>query len=204
MGEKKLSDHYYSKQPHSQMKTDTIQVTLRHNDYTFTTGTGVFSKRRIDFGTKLLIESFQPPTIDGPFLDLGCGYGPIGIVLASMFSNRMITMVDINERAIELTKQNITINLIENARAYMSDGLANVAERNYATIITNPTNRVGKKIVYSLLESSYDHLQEGGQLWVVIQKKQGAPSMKTFLATLFKSVATVERQKGYHIICATK
>src|SRR5690625_1144716 len=98
----KLSDHYYSKKPHSELKKEKIQSTLRNEPFIFTASSGVFSKRSIDFGTRLLIETFEEPLVDGPFLDLGCGYGPIGIALAKTFKNRSLLMVDINERAISL------------------------------------------------------------------------------------------------------
>src|SRR5690625_671450 len=109
-----MTDHYYSKHPQSENITETKRVTLRNESFTFTTGTGVFSKKGIDFGTGLLIENFQAPEIDGDLLDLGCGYGPIGITLARIYKDRTVMMIDVNERAITLAKQNAKQNDVSN------------------------------------------------------------------------------------------
>lgn len=199
-----MSDHYYSKKPHSPLKTTNINCTLRDQSFTFTTGTGVFSKRGVDFGSRLLIETFTEPTIDGPFLDLGCGYGPIGISLASTHKNRSVIMTDINERAVYLTNENIKENNIHNAKSFVSEGFGQVEEDKFAAIITNPPIRAGKKVVYPLIEESFERLRKSGVLWVVIQKKQGAPSFIRFLKTLFPDVVVKERRKGYYIIRAIK
>lgn len=199
-----MSDHYYSKKPHSQLQTETIKCTLRDRPLTFTTGSGVFSKKAIDFGTRLLIESFTEPAVEGPFLDLGCGYGPIGIALASVYDERTVSMVDINERAVYLSNENIQRNEVENARAFVSEGFAEVDEEQFAAIITNPPIRTGKKVLYPLIEKSAEHLRSDGEFWAVVQKKQGAPSFIKLLETLFREVHVVERSKGYYILRAVK
>src|SRR5699024_5046150 len=107
-------DHYYSKNPQSKIIKETKQVSMLNNLFTFTMSSGVFSKKGIDFGTKLLIESFNMPEIAGGILDLGCGYGPIGVALGYRYPNRNIVMVDINERAVMLAKENAKQNNIEN------------------------------------------------------------------------------------------
>lgn len=200
----KMSDHYYSKQPHSPLKMTKIHSTLREQTFTFLTASGVFSKRDVDFGSQLLIEAFIEPEVEGKILDLGCGYGPIGIALARSLEHRSILMVDVNERAVDLTKQNILDNGVSNAQAFVSEGFAKIDEKEFAAIVTNPPIRAGKKVVYPLIEESYARLCELGELWVVIQKKQGAPSFKRFLETLFAEVQLVERQKGYFILRAIK
>lgn len=199
-----MSDHYYSEKPHSELKTEKIHCTIRNHSFVFTTGSGVFSKKSIDFGTRLLIETFAEPSIEGPILDLGCGYGPIGITLANEFDQRSVIMCDINERAVALTKENIAQNNIENAQVIQSDGFSNIKEKNFAVIITNPPIRTGKKMVYGMLEKSKEHLRENGELWLVVQKKQGAPSMISFLETIFSIVEVINRKKGYHIVRAIK
>lgn len=200
----KMSDHYYSKQPHSPLKTKEIKCTLRNRSYMFTTSSGVFSKKGIDFGSRLLIETFTEPEIEGPLLDLGCGYGPIGIALAGTYQDRSIEMTDVNERAIYLAGKNIEQNNISNARAFVSDGFAEIKETSFAAIVTNPPIRAGKKIVYPMIEKSFQYLQKNGELWVVIQRKQGAPSFLRFLKTLSSNVVEKERQKGYYIFRAIK
>lgn len=199
-----MSDHYYSQKPHSELKTETIHCTLRNQSFSFITGSGVFSKKGVDFGTKLLIEAFEEPSVEGAFLDLGCGYGPIGITLANTFKHRSVIMVDVNERAVSLAQENIELNKIENAEVFISDGFQNIEGKQFAAIITNPPIRAGKKVVYGMIEESVNHLKGEGELWVVVQKKQGAPSMITFLKTLFPFVDIKSRKKGYHVIRAVK
>lgn len=199
-----MSDHYYSEKPHSAIKTDKVHCTIRNQTLTFTTSSGVFSKRGVDFGTKQLIESFIEPKVEGPFLDLGCGYGPIGITLSKSFPNRTILMADINERAVSLAKQNALENNVANVEVFQSDGFSKIEENSFAAIITNPPIRTGKRVIYPMLEESYDRLVHEGELWVVIQKKQGAPSLFAFLQTFFEEVEIYNRKKGYHIIRAIK
>ena len=113
-------------------------------------------------------------------------------------------MVDVNLRAIELAKENAELNTVENVQIYESDRLTGVKGERFAAILTNPPIRAGKQIVHDILEQSYDHLLPGGELWVVIQKKQGAPSAMEKLEGLFAEVEMVERKKGYYIIKAKK
>ena len=111
-----MTEHYYSENPQSESKPMSWKYCLRGRDYQFVSDVGVFSKREVDFGTRLLIETFEEPNVSGDFLDLGCGYGPIGIALADHFPNRIVYMVDINERAVKLAKQNAETNRVDNVR----------------------------------------------------------------------------------------
>lgn len=197
-------EHYYSKTPSSSHHLQTWKFTLRGNELTFTTDSGVFSKREVDFGSRLLIETFTEPAIDGAILDVGCGYGPIGLAVAKSFPTRRVEMIDINERAIELANKNKQLNHIHNAVVYESDLFSNVGEKAFAAIVTNPPIRAGKKIVHAIFEQSMQHLLPKGELWVVIQKKQGAPSALEKLQALFPHVEVVEKKKGYYIIKAKK
>lgn len=198
-----MPDHYYSQKPQSEFTKETKQFTIRDRSYTFTMSSGVFSKHGIDFGTKLLIEQFHPPEVQGDFLDLGCGYGPIGIVLADQFKDRNVWMVDINERAVLLAKQNAEKNNVE-VTVRESDGFENIADHQFAAIITNPPIRAGKKVIFHLFSQSEAHLVQGGELWVVVQKKQGAPSVIKYLTSIFSEVKVIARKKGYYMIRATK
>src|SRR5699024_4886197 len=164
----------------------------------------VFSKKGIDFGSRLLIETFEAPSMPGDFLDLGCGYGPIGLTLAKEFSDRHIKMVDVNERAVMLAEENAAQNNIKNVVIQQSDGYSSISSEVFTAIITNPPIRTGKKVIYPFFEKSATQLVSGGSLWVVVQKKQGAPSLMRFLETLFPLVEVRARKKGYYIIQATK
>ncbi|WP_062349791.1 class I SAM-dependent methyltransferase [Bacillus kwashiorkori] len=199
-----MTEHYYSQKVTTASNPQTWNYSLRGMTFKFTTDHGVFSKNEVDFGSRFLIETFSEPEIAGPFLDVGCGYGPIGLSIAKSFPNRFIHMVDVNERAIFLAEKNATNNRITNVTIYESNSFANVTETNFAAILTNPPIRAGKKVVFDILEKSFSHLLEGGELWVVIQKKQGAPSTKVKLEELFTVVETVDKNKGYYIFRSKK
>ncbi|WP_461201262.1 class I SAM-dependent methyltransferase [Anoxybacillus sp. TBDG-1] len=198
-----MGDHYYTERPTVESKPFQWTYTLRGHQFLFTVDQGVFSKKEIDFGSRLLIETFMEPDVCGNILDVGCGYGPIGLALAKDFPHRTVHMIDVNERAIELAKKNKQQNGIENARIYISNLFQRV-EGMFAAIVTNPPIRAGKAVVHSIFEQSANYLLSGGQLWVVIQKKQGAPSALEKLKTIFDEVDVVEKKKGYFIIRAQK
>lgn len=197
-----MSDHYYSKQPQSAEKTSIISCELKNHAFSFTTSSGVFSKRGIDFGSQFLIETFQAPDIAGDFLDLGCGYGPIGISIAYFHDEHQVYMVDINERAVELAKKNAQYHNVSNVHVMQSNGFEHLKGQSFAAIITNPPIRAGKKVIQGFFKESATHLVDKGELWVVVQKKQGAPSIITYLSTLFSKVEVVQKKKGYYIIRA--
>jgi 16S rRNA (guanine1207-N2)-methyltransferase len=199
-----MSEHYYSRTQKVESDPKFWDFTLRSHIFRFKTDNGVFSKREVDFGSRLLIESFIMPKVEGHVLDVGCGYGPIGLSLAKEFSNRIVHMVDVNERAIELAKENASLNKITNVDIYESDRLLNVRGDTFAAILTNPPIRAGKQTVHDIFEQSFEHLVPNGELWIVIQKKQGAPSALEKLKTLFSDVETVDKAKGYFIIKAKK
>jgi len=199
-----LSEHYYSRTQKVESDPKFWDFTLKNNQFRFKTDNGVFSKREVDFGSRLLIESFEMPKTEGSLLDVGCGYGPIGLSLAKYYQDRMIHMVDVNGRAIELAKENAELNRIQNVKVYESDCLLNVKEKTFAAILTNPPIRAGKKTVHDIFEQSFEHLTSQGELWVVIQKKQGAPSAIEKLNNLFNHVETIDKSKGYFVIRAQK
>ncbi|MFP5115687.1 class I SAM-dependent methyltransferase [Bacillaceae bacterium C204] len=199
-----MSEHYYSRTQKVESDPKFWDYTLKNNTFRFKTDNGVFSKREVDFGSRLLIESFEMPNAEGLLLDVGCGYGPIGLSLAKYYHDRMIHMVDVNGRAIELAKENAEINRIQNVKIYESDRLLNVKENTFAAILTNPPIRAGKKTVHDIFEQSFEHLASEGELWVVIQKKQGAPSAIEKLNNLFNHVETIDKSKGYFVIKAKK
>lgn len=197
-----MSEHYFSKNPQSKSEPKTWNYTLRGREYSFMSDVGVFSKNEVDFGSRLLIEQFEVPDISGDILDLGCGYGPIGIVLADQYPDRSVTMVDINERALELASENALKNRVEEVEVIQSDGFSCLGNRSFAAVVTNPPIRAGKKVVHKMFEESKQALLSRGELWVVIQKKQGAPSAKDKLESLFGNVEVVYRSKGYFILKA--
>ena len=199
-----MSEHYYSRNQKVESEPKYWDFTLRNQLFRFKTDNGVFSKKEVDFGSRLLIEAFELPNVEGPVLDVGCGYGPIGLSVAKNYPERIVHMIDVNERAIELAMANASQNAVDNVKIYESDTLINVKQSNFAAILTNPPIRAGKKTVHDIFEQSHEHLVTHGELWVVIQKKQGAPSAIEKLKELFTTVDTIDKSKGYFIIKAVK
>jgi 16S rRNA (guanine1207-N2)-methyltransferase len=199
-----MSEHYYSKKTTVESDEKSWSFTLRDHSLDFTTDHAVFSKREVDFGSRLLIDSFQEPEVNGDLLDLGCGYGPIGITLAKDFPDRHVWMVDVNERALSLAEKNAKQNAVTNVTIQESDRLQGLQGREFASILTNPPIRAGKKVVHQMFEEAQQSLLHQGELWVVIQKKQGAPSAKQKIEDLFGNVDVVVKQKGYYILKAKK
>src|SRR5690625_179197 len=159
----RMSEHYFSHNPQAKSAPKTWRSQLRGHLFSFTSDYGVFSKQYIDFETRLLIESFKEPKISGKILDLGCGYGPIGIAIAYQYQDRHVLMADINERAVLLAKKNVKANDIKNATVIESDRFSQL-DTQFAAIITNPPIRAGKKVVYKMFEESHSYLLNRGEL----------------------------------------
>ncbi|MHA0857671.1 class I SAM-dependent methyltransferase [Paenibacillus sp. CMAA1364] len=198
-----MPQHYYSNEPIVQHDRKTNEQVLRGEKYQFISDAGVFSKNGVDFGSKVLIEAMDIGR-EAHVLDVGCGYGPIGLAAAKLASNGHVTMIDVNNRAIKLAKENAQLNGISNVSIVESDLYTAVKGQRFDVILSNPPIRAGKETVHAIFEQAYDHLIEGGTLWVVIQKKQGAPSAKDKLEKCFGEVQEVTKEKGYRIFKAVK
>lgn len=174
-----------------------IQVCISDKCFNLYTDNGVFSKSGLDFGSRTLIEAVLDEKIFGDVLDVGCGYGAIGIILSSFF-NINLDMCDVNLRALHLTKMNIKENDTKNVNVFESDIYSNV-NKKYDFIITNPPIRVGKEILYKFLFDAKDHLNDNGLLYFVINKDQGAKSVIRDLSEI-AMVEIVKKNKGFFII----
>ncbi|WP_217992835.1 class I SAM-dependent methyltransferase, partial [Bacillus cereus] len=151
----------------------TLTVELLGQSMRFKTDRGVFSKNGIDYGSRVLLENYQPESAKS-LLDVGCGYGTLGLTLAKKF-DLDVTMVDVNSRALDLCRQNAIDNAVSNSKIELSNIYESVSEK-YDAIISNPPIRAGKEVVHEILAGAFGHLNDGGHLTIVIQKKQGAPS----------------------------
>ncbi|MFZ5826155.1 MAG: class I SAM-dependent methyltransferase [Bacillota bacterium] len=193
-----MSEQYFTSRPSAEHAETSFSATLRGMEFTFLTDAGVFSRDRVDFGSLLLIETMRIGPAD-TVLDMGCGYGPIGAVAARLAADGFVYMVDVNERAAGLARRNLRANGITNAEVRVGDALEAVRGISFDTILTNPPIRAGKAVIYRMVDEAHAALKPGGRLWVVIQNKQGAPSMKKKLAETFGNVLDVERKGGFHI-----
>ena len=192
-------NHYFTKNNNIKSNEKTIEFTFNNKQYKFLTDNGVFSKDGLDIGTEVLLKALNFENIKGDVLDLGCGYGPIGIIL-SKNTTAKIDMIDINDRAISITKKNITLNKATNIDVFESDGYENV-KKKYDYIITNPPIRVGKEILYKILKEAKEHLKPDGELWFVINKHQGAKSTAKDMASVY-NIEVVEKSKNFFVIKA--
>ncbi|MBS3175997.1 class I SAM-dependent methyltransferase [Candidatus Woesearchaeota archaeon] len=193
-----MNPHYFSKQQETPLHEKKVRVTLRGHLLHFTTGSGVFSKTKIDDGSFLLIEKSDIPETVTNILDLGCGYGPVGIAMAKVFPKAKIVMSDINERAIFLTQKNIRQNKIQNATAIQSDGFENIKE-TFDVILLNPPQTAGKEICFKLIRESKDHLNKNGTLQLVARHQKGGKSLSEYMKVVFGNVKEIAKNKGYRI-----
>lgn len=195
-----MTKMYYAENPDSAHDIHELKVTLLRQSFTFLTDSGVFSKKMVDYGSQVLLNTLDFEK-GKTLLDLGCGYGPLGISLAKVQDVKP-TMVDINNRAIDLAKQNAQKNGVE-ADIFQS----NIYEKVNGTfdyIISNPPIRAGKQVVHTIISESINYLKVGGNLTIVIQKKQGAPSSKAKMEEVFGNVEILKRDKGYYILRSEK
>ena len=171
--------------------------------FTFTTDLGVFSKSGVDQGTELLLNAVCRNPVSGSVLDLGCGYGTVGVVVKTLFPECAVTCVDINPRAVELAQLNAQRAHVE-VDALVSDGFSAIGDRSFDLVITNPPIRAGKKVIYQMFDDAYAHLNQKGKLMAVIQRKQGAESAVKKLTSLFGNCTVVSRDRGYWVLESTK
>ena len=191
--------HYFINDNNLKSSIKMIKTTIRNKQYTFYTDSGVFSRKEIDFGTRILIESLPLDRFNGKTLDMGCGYGPIGIFIADN-TTAEVHMVDINLKALDLVRQNVELNKIKNVKIYESNIYQNVTEK-FDFIISNPPIRAGKEVVYKIIFEAKNYLNNDGELWLVIRKKQGA---KSLLKDLEQDYITkiIKRNNGFFVVSA--
>ena len=197
-------EHYYTNNPTTESREKTINSTIANENFKFYTDNGVFSKESVDFGTKTRLESFSTEKVNAQVADIGCGYGVISIFLAKKYPTFKFTMVDVNNRVLELSRKNIELNKIENEVEVLESSSFDNVKGNFDIVLTNPPIRAGKKIVHKIMTDSYEHLNPQGELWVVIQKKQGMASCKKLLEDTFSIVEIITKNKGYYILKAVK
>ena len=187
--------HYFETEPTSTSCEKNIKVFINDTHFSFFTDNDVFSKKGLDFGTRTLLESLDINSIKGSILDFGCGYGPIGIYLSSLGFN--VDMIDINNRAVELSKKNSKINRVT-TNVFQSNMYENI-DRKYDYIISNPPIRVGNEILYKILIGAKEHLNKNGHLIFVINKNQGAKTVAKKLEDYYE-INVINKNKGFFVI----
>ncbi|HIT37066.1 MAG TPA: class I SAM-dependent methyltransferase [Candidatus Onthousia faecipullorum] len=191
--------HYFENDQNLPSNLKKTTTSIFNQNFIFYTDNGVFAKHGLDYGSRLLLESLPYQELKGPVLDVGCGYGVLGIIV-NKITNLDVDMVDVNKRALHLSKRNIKENKCTNINVFESNCYENVTKK-YRTIITNPPIRAGKKIVYDILLNARSHLESDGVLYLVIRKEQGAKSTISDLKKYY-DVDIVNKSKGFYIIVA--
>lgn len=197
-----MANQYFENNENLKSEIHKISYFYKGIEILFFSDNGVFSKNGIDFGSNLLLKNVSLKNIIN-VLDVGCGYGTIGITLAKLNPSINVTMVDVNKRAILLTQKSICENKISNATVLESNIYENI-NNLYDLVISNPPIRAGKQVVHDIILGAYNYLVDGGCMYCVIQKKQGAPSAIDALKKVYKCVDIIAKDKGYFIIKATK
>ena len=195
-----MNDHYYTRNPASESRPVSCEYMYRGIPMAFQTDAGVFSKGEVDTGTDLLLNAL-PEEMRGDILDLGCGWGAIGISVARKWPEAKVTMADINLRALALSRENAKRNHADVA-CVESDGMAAFAGRRFDTIVTNPPIRAGKQVIYRMFADAAACLKPGGVLYLVIRKQQGAESCMKYLQTMFSSVEKIDKSGGFWVLKA--
>ena len=197
-----MNDHYYTRVPQSKSHPVGCEYTYRGIPLTFQTDAGVFSKGEVDTGTRLLLEAL-PEEMSGEILDLGSGWGVIGISIAKKWPETKVTLADVNTRALDLSRENAKRNRAEVA-CVESDGMAALAGRTFDAVVTNPPIRAGKQVIYQMFADAANALKPGGALYLVIRKQQGAESCMKYLQTIYDSVEKIDKSGGFWVIQAMR
>lgn len=191
--------HYFTNVENAQSDEKEFQVEVLGENFKFITDIGVFSKGELDEASRLLIETFAALETSGDLLDVGCGYGAVGVILASRCPEKEVHMIDVNLRALDLSKRNAVKNGIGNVQVYESNCYERV-ERKFSNIVSNPPIRAGKKVVHQILEEAIHYLEENGTLTIVIGKQHGAASAEKKMLEVFGNVERIARKKSFWIL----
>lgn len=197
--------HYFEN--NSELKHDirTLPLSLEGINLTLTTDSGVFSNKEIDEGSVVLLKSIiKTLDVKGTVLDVGCGYGTLGLYIAKRYPETKVTMFDINERAVRLTCENAKLNNLTNTNVYVDSDYQALPKHSFDLIVINPPIHAGKKVYYPLLSAARDYLTDGGVLMFVIRKKHGAKSAADYLSDYYKEVTLIQKSAGFYVYRATK
>ena len=190
-----MTEHYYTKNPESKLKINKIKFTIKDKEIELFTASGLFSLSELDRGSELLIN--KSLITGNKILDLGCGYGAIGISLKLLNPELDVTFSDINERAILITKKNLyKYNL--KSKVVQSDGFENINDK-FDVVLLNPPQTAGKKLCFKLIEDSKNHLNENGTLQIVVRHNKGGIELSKKMNEVFGNVKDVVKRSGYRV-----
>ena len=196
--------HYFQDDPFLASKERTVSLDIDGKHLTFVTDNGVFSKDKIDEGSFAFLKVLVPLRLSGKILDLGCGYGTIGLTIAMTSPEARVDLADINTRAVALCDKNAKLLGLSQRVTCLQSDIYEKIEGPYDSIVVNPPIRAGKVVTYAMYEGAKQHLIDGGSLYIVIRKAQGAESASRYIASLFGNITLLKKDKGYYIYVAKK
>lgn len=196
-----MSEHYYSKHPTSKLETKRVRSHLRGTDFEFDTGSGTFSKNKVDTGSTLLIEEFTCEP-GNAILDLGCGYGPVGIAIKKTCPQCTVVMTDVNERAVKLAKQNAKLNDVE--VDVRKGSLYEPIEEMFDAIVLNPPQTAGRELCNRMIVEGKEHLNTNGFFWLVARHNKGGSEFEKKLNEVYGNVETIAKQSGFRVYRSKK
>ena len=194
--------HYFTDNRDLDSSLSEFDYDFGDQKFKFRTDKGVFSKKGVDYGSYLLLNEIADLDLGNDVLDLGCGYGVIGIILKKLHPAQRICLVDVNSRAVDLAKVNSEINKVD-INVYKTDDI-NTLNLTFDSIVLNPPIRAGKRVIYELYEKAHFNLKKEGRLFIVIQTKHGAKSHYTKLTTIFQTVNLLAKINSHWLIEAVK
>jgi 16S rRNA G1207 methylase RsmC len=194
--------HYFSATPDIASAPHAVRIDLPDLSFTVTTDAGVFSKERLDPGTRVLLEHMPAPVTEGDILDLGCGYGPIALTVAQLSPNATLWAVDVNERALDLVRHNAKALGLTNVRACLAHEVP--ADLKFASILSNPPIRIGKPALHELLRTWLPRLASDAEAYLVVQKNLGSDSLAKWLTDQGYPTTRYATHKTYRILQTTR
>ena len=197
------AEHYFTEHPKSKARFGLIRTYLRNKPFEFLTASGVFSKDRVDLGTRLLIESMILPE-NGCVLDLGCGYGAVGIAAGVFNPNLRVVLVDVNMRAIRLARRNVELNCVWNVEVRHGHLYAAVCDLVFDCVVSNPPVSAGMRVVEAIIVEAPEHLACGGTLQMVVKSKIGRKRLQSVFEKAFGNVEVLARGSGYRVLISRK
>lgn len=198
-----MSAHYFAPTPTAPSRPREVFLRFKDRLYTFETDRGVFAHRGVDRGTRLLLQALRVRPTD-EILDVGCGYGVIGVVAASQAPLGRAVLVDVNARAVELSRRNAARAGLRNVEVRWGSLYEPVAGETFDLIVTNPPIRAGRGVVRAIIEGALRHLRPGGSFYLVARTAQGARTLGRLMAEVFGNAEEVERGGGYRVYRAVK
>ena len=196
--------HYFKEDPNLASNIKTITYEVNGLTMNLFTDNGVFSKSKVDEGSLAFLKVILPLDLGNNILDLGCGYGTIGLTLAVVKKEARLTLADINSRALALCRRNAELNNVSQRVTILQSDIYTKIEGKYDSIVINPPIRAGKSVTYKMYEEAKQYLIDGGSLLIVIRKAQGAESAAKYIESIFGNIKLLDRHKGYHIYQAVK